>query len=78
MAAANPSLLHAPVLPKTDAVEGGEVEIGSVATLSANEFGPEANVVLHPSRQAQMIGVAADFSHVVRKRRQKIGNIRFG
>ena len=52
LAAAIPSFLHIPVLPKTDAVKGGKIEIRSVSPLPSDEFGPEANVVLHPGRHA--------------------------
>ena len=48
MPPAFPCLLHATILPKTDSVEGGEVEIGCVAALSVDEFGAKRTVDLIP------------------------------
>ena len=78
MQAALPSLLNGSASPLSYAVKSSEVEIRSFSPLSTNEFGAEAHVVLHPRRHTQVIGIAADFAHVMGKCRKKIGKVRVG
>ena len=67
--------VDASAFPLADAVKCGEQKGGRGAAFAAEQFSAAPHIVLHPGRQAQMIGVAPDFAGVQRQRVHQGGDI---